>query len=156
MTTYARSALLGMLVLATPASAQSPAANTGRSTPIVRVAKWGLLGAAAGLGYFALRNSVAAADAYDELRALCVATPSRCAHDGGSYPDPVAESLYDRARSADRSAQLGIFGGQASLLGSVALFIVDLRGDPEPTTIPYPGGTAGRGRTAVLMVRLAF
>ena len=50
-----------------------------------------------------------------------------------------ATQLYRQAVAEDRRAQLGIFGGQATLFGSVGLFIYDLRDDRVPTTIPYPG-----------------
>jgi hypothetical protein len=43
-----------------------------------------------------------------------------------------------RTEHTDRRAQLGILGGQISLLGSVGLFIYDLRADHEtPENIPF-------------------
>jgi hypothetical protein len=111
----------------------------------VKFAKWGLLGLAGGLGLYALRHSTRAEEAYDDLRTLCLAAPTRCDHEGGRYDDAVAESLYRRALSEDRRAQLGIFGGQATLFGSVGLFIYDLRDGRVPTTIPYPGPTEPPG-----------
>jgi len=152
-------ALVGLAPLGSVAQAQEtvlPAPTPKRSTPVVKMAKWGLLGAAVGLGVFALARSTAAEDAYDELRALCLAGPSRCDHEAGTYPDPDAERLYDRARNEDRSAQLGIYGGQAALLGSVALFIMDLRNDREPTNIPYPGRSPGSRSTRFTLVRVEF
>jgi hypothetical protein len=150
-------AFVALTVVANAAQAQEIARPAPkRSTPVVKVAKWGLLGAAVGLGVFALRRSISAEDAYDELRALCLAGPTRCDHQAGAYPDPDAERLYDRAQREDRSAQLGIYGGQAALLGSVALFIMDLRDDREPTNIPYPGRSPGNGSTRFTLVRIAF
>jgi hypothetical protein len=150
-------ALVALALLANIARAQAaPLPVAKRTTPVVKVAKWGLLGAAVGLGVFALRRSIAAEDAYDELRALCVDNPGRCAHAGGSYSDTDAERLYDRAQREDRSAQIGIYGGQAALLGSVALFIVDLRGDREPTNIPYPGPRGSARSTHFTIIRVAF
>ena len=131
------------LMLALPvasAAAQQTATPTPRKgPPVVKVAKWGLLGLAGGLGLYALRHSTRAEVAYDDLRSLCRATPVRCEHQGREYQDAEAEGLYRRALSEDRRAQLGIFGGQATLFGSVGLFIYDLRDEIEPTTIPYPG-----------------
>ena len=137
-----------------PAAAQSqPAA---RRTPVaVKIAKWTLLGAAIGLGAYALDKSTDAADAYDALRALCLDAPARCVHGGGPYADPEAETLYDRALEADRQAQLGIYGGEAALLASVAFFILDLRADVNPPTIPYPRGSPSRGHRFVLFT-IAF
>jgi hypothetical protein len=134
---------------ATAAAAQSPPA--ARRTQIaVKVAKWTLLGAAIGLGAYALDKSTDAADAYDALRALCLDAPARCVHGGGPYADAEAETLYDRALDADRQAQLGIYGGEAALLASVAFFILDLRADVNPPSIPYPRGSASRGHRFVL------
>ena len=157
MRRHCLAALLGLTVIANVAQAQEiTLPPPRRSTPIVKVAKWGFLGAAVGLGVFALRRSIAAEDAYDELRALCIAGPPRCAHESGSYADPAAERLYDRARAEDRRAQLGIYGGQAALLGSVAMFIMDLRDDHEPTNIPYPGRPSGSRSARFTLVRVAF
>ena len=127
------------LVIALPELDAQQAPTPRRGPPVVKFAKWGLLGVAGGLGLYALRHSTRAEQAYDDLRALCLATPARCDHPDGRYQDAAAESLYRRALSEDRRAQLGIFGGQATLFGSVGLFIYDLRDDREPTTSPYPG-----------------
>ena len=138
-------ALIAICILAGSAEAQQPApAQPRRGPPVVKIAKWGLLGVAGGLGLYALRHSTRAEDAYADLRGICLETPARCDHRAGRYPDVTAERLYRRAISEDRRAQLGIFGGQATLFGSVGLFIYDLRDDRTPTTIPYPG----RGNTA--------
>lgn len=119
---------------------QAPAPSKRQGPPVIKFAKWGLLGVAGGLGLYALRHSTRAEDAYDELRSMCLATPTRCDHGGREYDDAAAEALYRRALSEDRRAQLGIFGGQAMLFGSVGLFIYDLRDEgPVPATIPYPG-----------------
>ena len=147
----------GILLAALVASslpAQDRPAPPREGSPAIRVAKWGLLAAAVGIGAYALRASDDAADAYDALRALCLEAPTRCDHRGGAYTDPAAEELYDGALRADRRAQMAIFGGQAALLGGVALFIYDLRGDRGPPTIPYPGrGSAGR---RIVILRLEF
>ncbi len=137
-------ALLGFFTIAPQLQAQE-APTPRRGPPVVKIAKWGLLGLAGGLGLYALRHSTRAERAYDDLRSLCLATPERCDHPDGRYEDATAEALYRRARSEDRRAQLGIFGGQATLFGSVGLFIYDLRDDREPTTIPYPGPPAPPG-----------
>ena len=131
--------LLLLAMAASPASAQESTPTPRRGPPVVKFAKWGILGVAGGLGLYALRHSTRAEDAYDALRAICLAAPARCDHGGRAYQDAAAEALYRRAISEDRRAQLGIFGGQAALFTSVGLFIYDLRDGPEPTTIPYPG-----------------
>ena len=138
---------LGLLTLAllAPRLQGQEAPTPRRGPPVVKFAKWGLLSVAGGLGLYALRHSTRAERAYDDLRSLCLADPNRCDHPDGGYADPEAEALYRRSLSEDRRAQLGIFGGQATLFGSVGLFIYDLRDGPEPTTIPYPGPPAPPG-----------
>ena len=146
--------LLLVLCIAGSASAQSPTPSTPRrGPPVVKFAKWGMLGVAGGLGLYALRHSTRAEDAYDDLRAICLATPARCDHQGREYQDPAAESLYRRSIAEDRRAQLGIFGGQATLFASVGLFIYDLRDGREPTTIPYPGPATPPG---VVLATIVF
>lgn len=105
---------------------------------VVRVTKWALLAAAVGFGAYALSQSTSAEDAYDALRALCADEPESCHLEAGRYLDGSAEGLYQRTLRADRRAQLGIAGGQVALLGSVALFIYDLRNGRGPDDIPYP------------------
>ena len=133
-------ALLAMAVCTSAAGAQQGApAQPRQGPPVVKFAKWSLLGIAGGLGLYALQHSTRAEDAYDDLRAICLEAPSRCEHEGGRYADREAEGLYNTAITEDRQAQFGIFGGQATLFASVGLFIYDLRDDRTPTTIPYPG-----------------
>jgi hypothetical protein len=133
-------ALFAVLLFGSAADAQQRVpAQPRKGPPVVKIAKWSLLGIAGGLGLYALQHSTRAEDAYDGLRDLCLETPARCQHGGSRYSDETAEALYRRAVSEDRQAQLGIFGGQITLFGSVGLFIYDLRDDRTPTTIPYPG-----------------
>jgi hypothetical protein len=144
--------LLLLTLLAGSVEAQQAApAQPRKGPPVVKFAKWSLLGIAGALGLYALRHSTRAEDAYDELRGICIESPTRCDHQRNRYDDEVAEWLYQRALSEDRRAQLGIFGGQATLFGSVGLFIYDLRDDRTPTTIPYPG-TSQQGRFVLATV----
>lgn len=136
----------------------SPAVPSS-SWSTIRVAKWVLLGAAVGFGGFALANSARADDAYGELNALCHANPSRCSIRERGYEDVEAERLYDEAVRGDRNAQIGIIGGQITLLGSASLFIYDLRNGRGPSDIPYPspaGNLASASRRLVVGARLTF
>ena len=117
----------------------------------VRVAKWALLGAAAGFAAYALEHSTAAERTNDRLRALCTLEPERCQLEGGAYADPYAERLFQRTGKEDHLARIGIVGGQVALLGSVGLFVYDLRNGQGPRDIPYPSMEA---RSAVPRPRL--
>jgi hypothetical protein len=120
------------LQLATPAT---PA----RGWTAVRAAKWTLLGVAAGFGLYALTHSSRADRAYGELRTLCADDPSGCTLSEGRYAGARAEALYRGSLREDRRAQVGIVAGQVTLLGSVALFVYDLRNGRGPENIPFPG-----------------
>jgi len=105
---------------------------------LLRIGKWTMLGAAVGMGAYALVRSQDAEQQYEALRQLCDADQSRCQLQGRQYADPEAEALYQTAILHDRRARIGIIGAQVSLLGSVALFIADLENDRGPADIPYP------------------
>lgn len=111
-----------------------------------RVLKWTLLAASAGLGLWAYRESNRADDDYERLRRLCVADEARCALSGGRYADDAAEALYRRSNQGDRRARLGLLGGQVTLLGSAAFFIIDLRHGGAPENIPYEPPAVGGAR----------
>ena len=150
-------AFVALLALPSILGAQTPR-QPGSWTP-VRIAKWSLLGAAAGFAAYALEHSTAAERANDRLRALCSAQPERCQLDGGVYADADAEALFRRVTREDHLARVGIVGGQIALLGSVGLFVYDLRNGRGPRDIPYPSAASRaappRARVAV-GVRVAF
>jgi hypothetical protein len=149
--------LAALLSLPSIVGAQTPR-QPGAWTP-VRIAKWSLLGAAAGLAAYALEHSTAAERANDRLRELCTEQPGRCQLDDGVYTDPDAEALFQRVSHEDHLARIGIVGGQVALLGSVGLFVYDLRNGRGPGDIPYPSAAsrAAAPRPRVAMgVRLTF
>lgn len=133
-------ALVALVAVPAVLPAQTPR-QPSAWTP-VRVAKWSLLGAAAGLAAYALQHSTAAERANDRLRSLCTSEPERCQLDGGTYTDPGAESLFQRVTREDHLARVGIVGGQIALLGSVGLFVYDLRNGRGPRDIPYPSAAS--------------
>ena len=136
------------LVAARPAlaTAQAPKAQPApsRGWTGVRVAKWALLGAATGFAVYALNHSSQAEHDYGRLRTLCESDPDGCSLDSGRYAADEAEALYQSSLREDQRAQRAIIGGQVVLLGSVALFVYDLRNARGPANIPYP--TAGLAR----------
>lgn len=149
--------LLATAMLPIVLGAQTPR-QPSTWTP-VRIAKWTLLGAAAGFAAYALEHSTAAERANDRLRSLCTLEPERCQLEGGVYADADAERLFQRTETEDHLARIGIVGGQVALLGSVGLFVYDLRNGQGPRDIPYPSMAARaavpRARV-VAGLRLAF
>lgn len=148
------------LCLATPlvtgVGAQTPVRPGRSGWSTVRIAKWSLLAGAAAFGIYSLAHSTRAQDAYDGLRELCDKEPARCTLEDGHYSDAGAEQLYDTAREEDKKAQVGIVGGQVTLLGSVGLFIYDLRNGRGPENIPYPTRSRAGGPAVAAGVRLSF
>lgn len=137
------------------AAAQPPASRSERVA--VRVGKWVLLGAAIGFGTYALSHSNRADRAYGDLRELCATDAASCRISDGHYGAADAEALYRASVREDRRAQVGILGGQVTLLGSVALFVYDLRNGRGPANIPYPGATLDRSPPGVALgARLEF
>ena len=151
-------ALATAAALAAPpvAGAQGPSPGTiphqhSGGWTLVRTAKWALFGGAVGLGAYALHHSQIAERSYAQLREICEVNADRCTVIGGRYADQEAEALFARSVAADRHAQVGIFGGQVALLGSVGLFIYDLRNGHGPRDIPYPAK-----RTVGIGLRVPF
>ena len=153
-------ASLALLLLAAPASAalaQTPVDPGPRRWSAVRIGKWALLGAAAGFAAWAVSHTSRAEESYVALERTCTVTPERCEVVDGRYADAALERLYDETARHDRQAQTGIIGAQASLFGSVGLFIWDLRNDRGPGNLPYPShARRAPGRAIAVGARIAF
>jgi hypothetical protein len=128
---------IALIALTFPLEAQEP--HGGRDwRGVARVAKWVLAGATVALGAYAYTEHDAAERAEARLRNRCDSSPAACMVVDGRYADVESEALHQRAVSHDRRARTGIVAGQITLLGGVALFLYDLRGDGGPDNIPYP------------------
>lgn len=149
----AESIVPAALALATPPSANvsllllqhgavPPSGRGGASHAHIRTTKWVLLGAAIGMGAYSISHSRAARRSYDALRRTCATDPDRCTIVGNDYADPAMEQRFRAISHDDRRAQVGIIGGQLSLLVSATLFILDLRHGRGPGDIPYPQGAS--------------
>jgi hypothetical protein len=148
---------LAFVALALPVRAQDAhAARDWRS--VAGVAKWALAGATVALGVYAYREHRTAERVHDRLRDRCDSSPESCVVLDGRYDDAESEGLHQRAVRHDRRARTGIVTGQITLLGGVALFLYDLRGDHGPDNIPYPSPrrTALQDRTFILGARVPF
>ncbi|MGI8496048.1 MAG: hypothetical protein ACR2OG_00460 [Gemmatimonadaceae bacterium] len=135
-------------------SAQRAPAPAAAHWTHVKLAKWSLLAVAAGFGVYALDQTHRADRAYRALDDLCHRSGPSCAVTNGRYSDDEAERLYSESRAGDRRAQLGIIGGQVTLLGSASLFLYDLRNGRGPRDIPYPSARARSG--VVVGLRVGF
>lgn len=144
--------LLGLLLLAAPAEAQS------RLSPLVKYGKWVLAAGAVGMNYLALRSHNRAEDAFDQLESECLATRSRCdlGH-SGAYLDPGIEALYQSSLRYDRIARGWLIGGEAALAGAAVLFIWELtRPKERPDNIPFEPEVRSLHEAAGVGFRLRF
>jgi hypothetical protein len=156
--TRARALLpIAFIALSLPLRAQEAhAVRDWRS--VARVAKWALAGATIALGTYAYTEHHAAERVHDRLRDRCDSSPESCTVLDGRYSDAQSEALHQRAVRHDRRARTGIVAGQITLLGGVALFLYDLRGDRGPDNIPYPSPrrTILGDRTLIVGARVPF
>lgn len=117
----------------------TPRLQEGPSFTALRVAKWTTALASVGSAAWGLWAHERADERYAELERACVQDPERCsARDAdGSFSDPALEDAYQRVLSLDRRTRWAFVAGQVGVLASVALFVLDMRGEEEPTVIPY-------------------
>jgi hypothetical protein len=148
---------IAFVALAFPVRAQEdPSVRDWRN--MAGIAKWVLAGATIALGAYAYTEHRAAERVHGRLRDRCDSSPESCTVLDGRYADAESERLHQRAVRHDRRARTGIVAGQITLLGGVALFLYDLRGDAGPDNIPYPSPrrTTLHHRTFILGARVPF
>ncbi len=128
----AAAALCLLLVLAAPAYAQG-------SRPLFKYGKWVLAAGALGLNYLAAKDHDRADDNFNALESRCLDEPRRCdLNASGRYIDPESEGLFQESTRYDRRARRWLFGGEAALLGSAAIFVWELtRHASKPDNIPF-------------------
>ena len=157
-------ALLLLALVALPLTLRAQESGAERDwRGVARVAKWVLAGATIALGAYAYTEHDAAERLHARLRDRCDSAPAACMVTEGRYTDLESETLHQRAVRHDRRARTGIVAGQITLLGGVALFLYDLRGDGRPDNIPYPSprrsaqrAPAFHHRTLMLGARVPF
>jgi hypothetical protein len=151
----------GILGGTTPLTAQAPADTLYQhhSSPFyVKYGKFILLGLSAGMSIKAATTHDKADEAYDDLQQLCFTSPASCTRgDDGKYEDPVAEDLYQTSLHYDDQARAWLFGGEATLLGSAALFVWELtRPKNPPKNIPFEPEVSVVGDQTRVGFRVAF
>jgi hypothetical protein len=130
-----RRALLTLLLLAgLVARAQAQGAR-----PLFKYGKWLLAAGAVGMNYLAAKNHDKADDAFNAIEGRCVVDPRLCDLDGsGRYIDQQNEASYQQSLKYDRRARRWLFGGEAALVGSAAIFVWELtRHTAKPDNIPF-------------------
>jgi hypothetical protein len=124
--------LTTLLLLGQPAYAQG-------SRPLFKYGKFVLAAGALGLNYLAAKDHNRADDNFHALERRCLADPHLCdLNTSGRYYDSQSEAFYQESLRYDRRARRLLFGGEAALLGSAAIFVWELtRHIPKPDNIPF-------------------
>lgn len=110
-----------------------------RFGPWVGYAKWGSLGAAAGLATLGFLWKEDANRKFDRLTQRCERVQDVCRQRNrdGSYADPELEGLFQDVRSLDGRAQASLIAAQVSFGASVVFFVLDWQRGEGPGNIPY-------------------
>jgi len=104
----------------------------------LRIAKWSTLGAATAAVVYGFTQNRQADREYAGIEELCIQSPEQCARNAdNSYADAALEQRYQNVVTRDQHARLGLLLGQAGLVASVALFLLDLHNSAAPEDIPY-------------------
>lgn len=135
---------------AAPARAQTDSLAGARehSPPLIRYGKWAALALATGFTGAGAVAHERADDHFQDLLAYCRTGASCALGADGRYADPTAEATFQRSVRDDRIARRWLLGGQAALLGSAVLFMMELSRKGGPPNIPFsPYLVAGRNAT---------
>lgn len=157
----ARAAALALLawcaVGAPRAAAQTEEQNGSPRTPaVIRIGKWAALGLATGLTAAGAVVHDRADGHYGDLLDFC-RTHGPCPLDAsGRYANAGAETLYQRVVQDDRTARRWLIGGQAALLASAALFVLELSRKGGPENIPFSPYLSAGGSGTKVGLRLAW
>lgn len=108
-----------------------------RTPPVIRYGKWGGAALAAGFTVLGIKTHNNADDDFRRLAEYCRSQTFCAIGSDGRYTDAEAERRYREVVNGDRWARTWLVGGQAALLGSVVLFVMELKRDRGPRNIPY-------------------
>lgn len=128
---------LSTLACAAPAALAQTPPRTTPTPPAVKYGKWFAAGLAVGLTTLGIRSHNAADADYRDLIDYCRQNGPCLIGGDGRYASSVAEARYQRVVSGDRRARTWLIGGQAALVGSAVLFVLELKRDRGPRNIPF-------------------
>jgi hypothetical protein len=127
----------------------------------IHYGKWFTGVGAVALTWLGAREHERSADAWSDLLAVCHVNSADCAVDAtGRYLNAATEQHYQRSQRFDERARLRLLAGQAALLLTIGLFVLDLPHRKDgPENIPVApleiSADPGSG-TARLGLRLTF
>lgn len=124
--------LVALLIFVAPAYAQG-------SKPLLKYGKFVLAAGALGMNFLAARNHDRADENFHALERRCLDDNRLCdLNASGTYSDAGTENLFQASLHYDRRARRWLFGGEAALLSSAAIFVWELtRHTSKPDNIPF-------------------
>ena len=110
------------------------------STPRgIKYGKWAAVAMSAGLTAVGIHVHRGADNDFRTLADYCRGGGACVIGPDGRYTDPAAESLYRAVVRGDRAARAWLMSGQAALVTSAILFVLELKRERGPANIPYSG-----------------
>lgn len=132
--------LVAALLVAAPLAAQHQTVETGGgwARGLAHWGKWATAAAAVTFAGLAVREQERSSEHWDRLLDICRADNASCVVGvDGRYVNAQAESEYQYALRYDGRARTRLIAGQAALLVTVGLFLLDRRPGPNgPDNIP--------------------
>lgn len=121
------------------AAASPPALPVLPELPGLRVAKWSTLALSLATAGYGVAAHTRADRRFERLEATCRQDPDRCGErlQSGAYADAELEARYQQIVRLDRRARASLIVSQLGVVATVAMFLLDMRDDRDPETIPY-------------------
>ena len=133
------SCILVSALTAPPVAAQVQAPREVTTPAGIRYGKWAAAAVAAGFTALGIRSHDRADGDFRALADYCKVQGTCAIGTDGRYTDPAAEARYQHVVHGDRAARVWLISGQAALVGSVVLFVLELKRERGPANIPYAG-----------------
>lgn len=139
------------------AAAQNPVAREQPVPPAIHYGKWATAVLALGFTGLGLRAHNGADADFRDLVDYCKRAGGCTLGPDGRYANAEAEARYRAVVHGDRAARAYLVGGQAALVGSVVLFVLELKRGRGTRNIPYSGLIVRPGRFGTRVgVRIAW
>lgn len=128
------------------------------SKPLLKYGKWVLAAGALGMNYLAAKDHDRADERFNLLEQRCLVDNRLCdLNASGGYSDGTSEAFYQQSLHYDRRARRMLFGGEAALIGSAAIFVLELtRRTTKPKNIPFEAEVRRLNQATGVGLRVQF
>ena len=121
------------------AVAQTPAVREQPVPLAIHYGKWATAALAVGFTVLGVRAHNGADTDFRGLVDYCQQAGGCALGPAGRYTSPEAEARYRAVVHGDRAARAYLLGAQAALVGSVVMFVLELKRGRGTRNIPYSG-----------------